>query len=168
MSDTNNNFEELKRLLRLKQHEAPPPGYFNHFSGDVIARIRAGESEGSQGLVAQLQERSPFLANLLQLFAAKPGVIGGLATALCLLPLVAIVLADRPEPASAGSEPATAQVAPENSPAFGAAMPMVASDNSSGITISTNPMVSLQPVASLFGNQRNPLFQTASFMTGSQ
>jgi hypothetical protein len=47
MNETEQNFEELKKLLTIKRHEVPPPGYFNHFSGQVISRIRAGEAGGS-------------------------------------------------------------------------------------------------------------------------
>ena len=43
MNESENNFSELKRLLKLKRHEVPPPGYFNDFSAEIIARIRAGE-----------------------------------------------------------------------------------------------------------------------------
>jgi hypothetical protein len=37
----------------------------------------------------------------------------------------------------------------------------------SGIAVSTNPVISLQPTASLFG-QQNPLFQPASFAPAGQ
>ena len=40
MNETKPDFSELKRLLKLKRHEVPPPGFFNHFSEEVVARIR--------------------------------------------------------------------------------------------------------------------------------
>jgi hypothetical protein len=53
------------------------------------------------------------------------------------------------------------------SPTLASAVPLIPADNS-GITVSTNPVVSLQPTASLFGSQQNPLFQSAAFMPAGQ
>jgi hypothetical protein len=39
---------------------------------------------------------------------------------------------------------------------------LAAATDNSGIVASTNPVVSLQPAAAMFG-QQNPLFQSASF-----
>lgn len=169
MSETNNNFEDLKKLLKLKRHEIPPPGYFNHFSGDVISRIRTGEAGGSASFIERLQGESPFFSNLLHIFSARPGVIGGLATGLCLLLLISVVLADRSEPGSAEGSVAMAQVettqsAPEANPTLASLQP--AADG--GITVSTNPVTSLQPVATLFGSQQNPLFQPVGFMPSNR
>jgi hypothetical protein len=165
MSDTNNNFDDLKRLLKLKRHEIPPPGYFNHLSGDVISRIRAGESGGPSSIFEQLHADSPFLGNLMRLFESKPGLIGGLATSVCLFLLVAVVLADNSEPAASPMAPQiAAQGAPDSAPAM--APTLVASDG--GITVNTNPVSSLQPVATLFGSPQNPLFQSVNFMPANQ
>ncbi len=169
MSETNdNNFDELKRLLKLKRHEIPPPGYFNHFSGDVVTRIRAGETGGSQGVMEQFGQGS-WLANLIQLFQAKPGLIGGLATSLCLMLLVGVVMADHD-----GSSALTGDMAGTSPDVVGDTAlaattgPLMPAGGDSGITISTNPVTSLQPVVTLFGSQQNPLFQQAGFMAAGQ
>lgn len=44
MDSSPENFESLRKLLRLKRYEQPPPRYFNEFSGNVIARIRVGQT----------------------------------------------------------------------------------------------------------------------------
>ena len=166
MSESNNNnFRELKQLLKLKQHEVPPPGYFNHFSGDVIARIRAGESGGSQSVSERLGSGS-FWVNLLRIFQAKPGVIGGFATSLCLLLLIGVVMADRSGSALRVIWPSGRQSDRDSLPVGGT--PLLPASGNSGIAISSNAVVSLQPVPTLFGSQQNPLFQPAAFVTTGQ
>jgi hypothetical protein len=167
MSETNNNFDGLKRLLKLKQHEVPPPGYFNRFSGDVVSRIRAGESGGSQSIFEQFGSGS--WGSLLQVFQAKPGVIGGFATSLCLLLLIGVVMADRPDGTSMAGDAGIAPSAPsDTSPLAYSSVPLSPAGDS-GLTITTNSSIhSLQPMPALFGSQQNPLFQPASFMTAGQ
>ena len=36
-----NEFQDLRRLLALKRHEQPPPGYFNNLHRDIIAQLKA-------------------------------------------------------------------------------------------------------------------------------
>jgi hypothetical protein len=45
MNSESNDFDQLRRLLALKRHEAPPPRYFNEFSSRVIARLTTPQSE---------------------------------------------------------------------------------------------------------------------------
>ncbi|MGH7978618.1 MAG: hypothetical protein ACREE6_04540 [Limisphaerales bacterium] len=81
MSENENDFEALRRLLALKRYEVPPPGYFDDFSGIVIGRIRA----------AQAARQAPLLLRLLQAFEAKPAYPVAFASALCTLLLFGIV-----------------------------------------------------------------------------
>ena len=93
MNENENKFESLRRLLALKRHETPPPGYFNHFSGEVMARIRAGEA----GRSANVSDQLSWVFQLLSAFEAKPAFAGAFAFSLCLLLVFGIVYAERPD-----------------------------------------------------------------------
>jgi len=167
MNESENNFQDLKRLLKLKRHEIPPPGFFNDFSAEVISRIRTGESRANETLAERLQDSAPWLVSFLRMFEAKPGVIGAFATSLCLLLIFGVVLAERPDSApqnfltTASSQPATA-LASSAASVSAVAPADFASASEGGISISTN--ASLQPVATLFGQPNTAsLFQPASF-----
>jgi hypothetical protein len=163
MNENENSFESLRRLLALKNRETPPPGYFNDFSSHVLSRIRAGEAREPATAAEHLFAEAPWLVKFLQLFEAKPAFSGAFALALCLVLVFGIVFAERPD--YSAPQPQLTQMAENSaplasiSPATVLAQPsdqvMLASDN-------TNPASSLQPVASLFG-QQNTLVQPVSF-----
>jgi hypothetical protein len=169
MNRNNNNFEDLKRLLKLKQHEVPPPGFFNDFSEEVVSRIRAGESRHDITFAEQLQDTAPWLINFIRLFEARPGLIGGVATSLCLLLVLGVVLAESADSGSknlltSNTQPAETLASSALPASSGVADPLLAS---AGIALSTNPVTSLQPVANIFGQPNaGSLFQSASFAHG--
>jgi hypothetical protein len=112
MNENQQNFESLRRLLALKRHEVPPPGYFNNFSRQVIARIRAGEVEDSATRWERLFVGMPWLLKWLQGIETKPVFAGGFATALCLLLLFGAVMAQRPESVAQAFLQPTRETAP--------------------------------------------------------
>jgi hypothetical protein len=50
-------FEALKKLLALKRHEQPPPGYFDHLPRTIRARVQAGVPETESGFWETLFHR---------------------------------------------------------------------------------------------------------------
>jgi len=75
MNSSPENFEPLRKLLALKQHEQPPPGFFTHFSDKVVARLEA------EGLTARLSWWQRLVLNLeaKPMLACAYGVmVGGL------------------------------------------------------------------------------------------
>lgn len=112
MNPDSENFDSLRRLLALKRHEIPPPGYFDRFPRDVMARIRAGEKGGEIGLELSWPQR------LLSLFDVKPVFAGAFGAALCAM-VISGVLASEQTPAlvgESGSGPLVAG-APQPQPA---------------------------------------------------
>jgi len=158
MNENENNFESLRRLLVLKRHETPPPGYFNYFSSQVLQRIRAGDTGKSANWLEAWFGQALWLEKLLQAFDVKPVFASAFAGALCLLLFLGIIYAERPEITSQPLLQATTAAS------LAAVSPVSLSQSAdqTGIVSSTDPVLSLQPVASLFG-QQNSLAQPVSF-----
>ena len=158
MNENENNFESLRRLLALKRYETPPPGYFNNFSSRVLQRIRASHNEPSVNLFEELFNHAPWLAKLAQALDVRPVLAGGFAGSLCMLLLFGIVYAERPD-----ITPQPLLEVANNSLSLATVSPTALSQpvEQSGIVSSTDPVFSLQPVASPFG-QQNPLAQPVS------
>lgn len=54
MSSGPEDFEQLRKLLKLKRYELPPPGYFGRFSDSVINRLERDERSGHSKAVGGL------------------------------------------------------------------------------------------------------------------
>lgn len=103
------NFESLQRLLTLKRHETPPPGYFDRFSRDVSARIKAGDRGDALGLVDWFSGDSSLFARLWAALEARPAaaILCGIAT--CGLLVSALVYSEK----QGDSAPIAVFMAPE-------------------------------------------------------
>ncbi|HWC58595.1 MAG TPA: hypothetical protein VHC44_02800 [Verrucomicrobiae bacterium] len=89
MNPDSENFDSLRQLLALKRHEIPPPGYFDRFSRDVMARIKAGDTGDEIGATRSLFSR------FLRVFDVKPIFAGAFGTAVCAF-LVSSVISSEP------------------------------------------------------------------------
>jgi hypothetical protein len=105
MSQDNQEFESLRRLLALKRHEQPPPGYFNDFSSQVIARIRAGERVDEGGFDRMFWE-APWLQRLWAAIETKPIMAGAFGAAVCALLVGGVLYSDRTEVPTSVAGPA--------------------------------------------------------------
>ncbi len=117
MNPDSENFDSLRRLLALKRHEQPPPGYFNRFSRDVVARIKAGESGGEMSL------QMPFWERVLGLFDLKPVVAGAFGMGVCALLISGVVASEN-----------SGAIASQDSKPTGAAVAAVSANNSAVAT----------------------------------
>jgi hypothetical protein len=84
MSGGHDDFRDLRRLLALKRHEQPPPGYFNHFSRNVIAGIRAAEG-------ASLAPQPGWLQRFWSALETKPIAAGAFGAAVCTVLLAGFI-----------------------------------------------------------------------------
>jgi hypothetical protein len=162
MNESEQQFDNLRQLLKLKQHEIPPPGYFAGFSSQIISSIQ----DDRQALIANRSSSIPsWLAGFLSAFDSRPGVLGGLATSMVLFLVLGIVLADHSDNQISSMYTADTAMQPASplAPAsLTAEMPGNEQAVAGGITVSTNPVTSLQPPSSFFG-QDNSLFQPVSY-----
>jgi len=81
-------FEALRRLLALKRYEQPPPGYFDRFPSEVIARISQDESEAGVGVP---EPRMPWLHRVWNALEARvlfPTIFGAAVSSILVLGLI--------------------------------------------------------------------------------
>ena len=96
MSPETENFDQLRRLLALKRYEQPPPGYFHHFSSQVIARIEAGErADDPVGFVRFIWE-GVWLQRLWDAIESKPALAGVFGAAVCGFLVAGVIYTDSP------------------------------------------------------------------------
>jgi len=119
MNPEQENIQALRRLLALKRHEQPPPGYFNHFSSEVIARIRAGE-RAPDSFWDRFSFEATWLQQIWGAFETKPLLAGAFGATICGLITTGFFFSDRPSNlqsapltvlAPHGNQPAIVQVA---------------------------------------------------------
>jgi len=105
MENENENFDKLTKLLALKKHELPPPGYFNKLPGEVVSRIRADRARQNLNAASKLEAEAPWLMKFWRTLAGKPVFAVSFGTAICALMLSAIFFSEKPpeQPGFAGT-----------------------------------------------------------------
>jgi len=124
MHDQPEGFEELRRLLALKRHEVPPPGYFESFSDRVVARVQADSAASSRGVIRRITT----------LFQARPAISWSFCMASVLVLFAATTLFETEQ----GNR---ATGAPTFDPAFVSAAAPAAPASASGVVFTTNQML---------------------------
>jgi hypothetical protein len=131
MNPESQDFEQLRQLFAIKRHEVPPPGYFNHFSRDVMARIKSGD-QGDGSIEGNWLQR--FWASL----EAKPVFAGAFGASICAVLISGILNSEEGTNSGSAMNPVVSQV---NGP-FGPAA-IALNEATSDTMLSTNPAASL-------------------------
>ena len=145
-------FDQLCRALKLKRHELPPPRYFNDFSAQVIARIRAGAPAGRLESFEVNVSQSPWMRRFWRAIEHRPAVAGLLTAGACALLVVGIFMSDSERPTlnitadgmAKIESPEAGQLGQNSFAAAGVAPGGLLFENS------TNPAIQLSPGPSLF------------------
>ena len=149
--------DRLLKLLALKRHEQPPPGYFEHFSSGIIARLNAGEAR-ERGWWEDIFEEALWLKRLWSAFEAKPILAGVFGVVVCGLVVSGIVYSQKLDRASATSSPPVGQSLFTGAPSGWALEPSAQAP----LTASTNPVIEPQIPGSVFEMFR-PVAKPASY-----
>jgi hypothetical protein len=94
MSPIPDDFEQLRRLLALKRHEQPPPGYFHGFSRQVIVRIKAGELGDPVEVAGWSFSGGSLLQRIWATLDARPVLAGAFGVTVCGFFVVGALLSD--------------------------------------------------------------------------
>ena len=161
MSADQENFERLRQLLALKRHEQPPPGYFNNFSREVIARIRAGEAGFGASAGEPLFSEPSLLQRFWSLFETKPALAGAFGVLVCGLLVSGVIY-------SGGVDQQAVPAGAINDMFAGTAKPVANAALQRPVLVSSTNGI-LQPGGSLFEEfqARQPQAQPVNYFNGN-
>ena len=158
MKPDSGNFGRLRRLLALKRHEQPPPGYFHSFSSQVISRIQAGERGEPDSMFKRFLEGLPGLLRFRDILEAKPAFAGAFGAAVCALLLSVIIYSENGE-----SIPVTPLLAAETSSSFDGPSPLALNDSPDRAQLTSSTNAVAPAVGSLF-SQLDLIAEPVSFV----
>jgi hypothetical protein len=141
MNPESENFDALRKLLAIKRHETPPPGYFEQLASEVRARLRGGEHRRSD-LWNEVGEEASWLQRAWGLLYTKPAFAGAFGVLVCGVLLAGMFYSQEQEEATAASTGLAEKLALPASPRSALALSPTANEpaNSS----STNPVLNVQ------------------------
>jgi len=105
MSPIPDDFEQLRRLLALKRHETPPPGYFHGFARQVIVRIQAGDLGDPEEASIWSFGGGSLLQRIWATLDARPILAGAFGVAVCGFFVVGALISDNTTNAVANQLP---------------------------------------------------------------
>jgi hypothetical protein len=163
MSQDTQNFDQLRRLLALKRHEQPPPGYFNDFSRQVIIRIKAGDRGEETAFIERLLWEAPWLRWIWGVLEAKPILAGVCSVAVCGLLISGLIYSERADVPAVALVPVSGS-GPMAQPTLAAAEhPLLAQPAMIGEASSTSPLASTSTEGPLLGDIAKLRAQPAGF-----
>jgi len=154
-------FLQVRRLLALKRHEQPPPGYFHKFSGDVVARIRAGDRADDETVLAGVLGESAWLQRVWNFLEDKPLVAGLFGATACALVLSVFVMSEKTDLSASVEPQADQSVTIANIPTPNAAAQMFGEQTVTAS--STDPILLTQPAGILMDDLSRPKARPVSW-----
>jgi hypothetical protein len=166
MNSEQEDFEKLRRLLTLKRHEQPPPGYFHDFSRQVISRIKTEEQTAPDSFLERLIGHGPWFQRLWNGFEAKPILAGAFGVGVCGLLVAGLVSSERMDsnPGVFSPDSNTPQTILANVPGQ-AGYSLLDYGRAS---TETGAVFTAQSRSSIFEEIQNPHVQNASFSVPSR
>ena len=136
MTYSSDEFEKLQRLIVLKRHEQPPPGYFDRFADRVMARL---EAEGAR-------QNPTWWQQWWEALTAPPAAVLSAAALVLGIGTLGLLLLQSLELESDGSLMAGRSSVAVGSAPTAAITPVAALKGSPPTMVATAPVSSFSPV----------------------
>ena len=157
MKSAPENFDQLLKLFALKRHEQPPPGYFENFPSQIMARLKSGEAR-KRGWWEDFSGEVSWLQSVWSALEAKPILAGAFGVVVSGLVLSGIIYSQKMDQAFVPPNPAAAESMLAGAPkAWTFDRP-----ETTILSASTNPVAEPKIPGSLFDGFR-PLAQPVNF-----